>query len=59
MSNATEEIRKQMKNWTPQELQRFACKLLILARGDFHGSVTVHFANTIPKKIVYTESSDL
>jgi hypothetical protein len=50
---------EKLKEWPRQELERFACKLLLLNRPDFHGSLTFHVANGTPKKLVETVTKDI
>lgn len=56
---AADQIRQQMKSWTPQEIEAFAAKLLIMARPQFHGNIQIHYANGVSKKLVVSETRDL
>lgn len=56
---AIDEVRKVLKNWTPQEVESFACKLLVLNQSTFHGSKTIHYANGTPKKMIDNVTRDI
>ncbi len=56
---ATETILIRLKEWPQAELTRFACKLLILSNPKFHGSITLHYANGQPKKLIENVVNDI
>jgi len=52
-------VMEKLKAWTPAELERFACKLLVLAQPGFHGSKVIHYAAGEPKKLIDNVTRDL
>lgn len=53
------DLLEKLKAWTPAELERFACKLLVLAQPGFHGSKTIHYADGKAKKLIDNVTRDL
>lgn len=54
-----ETVMEKLKSWTPMEIERFAAKLLVLNREGFHGSLTIHFAAGIPRKVEEKMTRDI
>lgn len=53
------ELFAKLKAWPQAELERFACKLLVLAQPGFHGSKVIHYAAGEPKKLIDNVTRDL